>query len=90
MASKRHKDVEYQIDCPNGKTETFKTFDQAASLAVSIAASGRPCNIDVLVYSKAGARFVAGDEGVEEYNEDPDASVFQRLVVSVDVQGRIA
>jgi hypothetical protein len=87
---KSHKDVEYQIDKPSGGTATFKTFDEAASMAVSIAAGGSPCNLDVLVYSKSGARFVSGAEGVEQYEEDPDASVFERLVISVDIQGRIA
>jgi hypothetical protein len=30
-----------------------------------------------------------GDEGAEMYDEDPDASVFERFRVTVDPQGRV-
>lgn len=86
-----HKDVEFAVDDASGKERIFKKFDEAAGFAVSIAASGRPnVHIDVLIWSKSGARFYGGDDAVEQYNEDPEASVFERLEISVNYVGRVA
>ncbi len=84
------KDVEFQIDLPNGETKTFDDFRDACAFAVTLAASGWHVNLDVLIYSKGGARRWGGEHAVEEYEADPDASISQRLVISVDDQGRIA
>ena len=91
MAHKTHKDVEYSVDDLAGHERIFKTPDEAAGFAVSLCLSnGEPHNIDVLVYSEAGARFYRGSsDGEDEYNEDPDASVFERIVVHADSQGRV-
>jgi hypothetical protein len=90
MARKTHKDVEFAVDDASGQQHIFRTFDEAAGFAVALAVSdGRPHNIDVLVYSKAGARWWAGDEGAEEFEEDPEASVFERIVVRADSLGRV-
>lgn len=91
MARRTHKDVEYAVDDASGRQRTFRTFDEAAGFAVAIAASGKPVvDLDVLVWTKAGARFYGGDEGVEQYNEDPEASVFERLEISINYVGRVA
>lgn len=91
MASKTHKDVEYAVDDASGNERIFKTFDEAAGFAISVGASGKsPVNLDVLVSSEAGAKHVAGSEGVERYREDPDASVFDRLEISVNYVGHVA
>jgi hypothetical protein len=87
--AKTHKDVEFHVEKPNGETDIFKDPDKAAGLAVGIAASGRKATIDVVIWSKAGARAYGGDDGVEQYNEDPEASVFERLEISVNSLGRI-
>ena len=88
--SKTHKDVEYAVDDASGAQRTFKTFDEAAGFAVAIALSGRDnVSIDVLIWSKSGARFYGGDEGVEQYNEDPEASVFERFEIRVNAVGRV-
>lgn len=88
--AKIHKDVEFSVDDASGKERIFKKFDEAAGFAVSLASTGQPnVNIDVLVWSKAGARYYGGDYAVEQYNEDPDASVFERLEVKVDYIGRV-
>lgn len=87
---KTHKDVEFAVDDASGHQRTFKRFDEAAGFAVSLAASGRTVNLDVLVWSAAGARWLGGDDGVEQYRKDPEASVHERLVITVDSQGRIA
>jgi hypothetical protein len=87
---KSHKDVEYAVNDASGHQKIFKTFDEAAGFAVSIAVSGTPdVNLDVLVYSEAGAQRIAGDDGLEEYQEDPDASVFERLEIRVNSVGRV-
>lgn len=87
---KTHKDVEYAVNDASDRQRIFKTVDEAASFAVSIAISrGRPVNLDVLAWSKAGAFFLYGDEGAEQYEEDPDASVFERIEIKANSLGRI-
>ena len=90
MARRTHKDVEYAVDDASGQQRTFRTFDDAAGFAVAVAASGKPdVNLDVLIWSKAGARFYGGDDAVEQYKEDPEASVFERLEIRVNYVGRV-
>lgn len=89
MSSKRktHPGVEYAVDDTSGKEHIFKTFDEAAGFAVAVASSGiTTVNIDVLCFTRAGAKFVGLEE---EYDEDPEASVTQRIEVSVDIIGRV-
>jgi len=88
--AKTHKDVEFAVDDSNGRERIFKTFDEAAAFAVVIAADRGDSHIDVLIWSKAGARFYGGDEAVDWYEEDPEASVFERLEITVNNVGRIA
>lgn len=89
MARRTHKDIEFAVDDASGQERIFKTWDEAAGFATSLAASGRAVNLDVLAYSRAGARAFMGDSGVEMYDEDPEASVFMRLQVTVNAQGRV-
>lgn len=88
--SKRHKDVEFAVNDASGQERIFKTFDEAAGFAVSLASSGRTVDLDVLVWSRAGAKWFMGDDGVASYDEDPEASVFERIEIKADAQGRIA
>jgi hypothetical protein len=83
------KDVEFAVDDASGHERIFKSFDEACGFAVSLAASGRTVNLDVLVWSVAGARRLGGDDAVEQYREDPDASVFQRIEIRAENQGRV-
>jgi hypothetical protein len=91
MARKEtHDDVEFAVEDAGGKERTFKTFDEAAGLAVSVGASdGRPVNLDVLIWSEEGAEWYGGDDAVDEYNEDPEASVFERFEITVNPVGRV-
>ena len=92
MASheKTHDDVEYAVDDYQGKERIFKTFDEAAGFAFSVAASrGETVNLDVLIWSEEGAEWYGGDSAVEQYNEDPEASVYERLEITVNNAGRI-
>jgi len=88
--AKTHKDVEFAVDDAEGRERIFRTFDEAAGFAVGMAASQGETHIDVLIWSKAGARFYGGDEAVDWYEEDPEASVFERLEITVNNVGRIA
>jgi len=90
MPKKRHKDVEFAVDDASGRERIFKTFDDAVGFAAALAASdGREHNVDVLVHSEAGARFVGGDDAVEQYREDPDASVHERIAIRAESKGRV-
>lgn len=87
---KSHKDVEFHVDTPMG-TKVFKHFDEAAGLALVLAISdGHPHKLDCIVHSVAGARWLSGDDGAKSYREDPDATVFSRIIVRGEEQGRIA
>jgi hypothetical protein len=89
---KTHKDVEFEVENTSGerRTRIYKTFDEAAGYALSIAISSGEAVLDVLVWTESGARWLGGDDAVEQYREDPDASVFDRYVIKVNAQGRIA
>ncbi len=83
--ARKHKDVEFQIG-----QAVARTFEEAAALAMSQSlAHGRPVVVDVVVWSKAGARWYGGDDAVAQYKEDPEASVFERIVVQAQSQGRV-
>ena len=50
---------------------------------------GEKINLDVVTWSRAAARAWGGDDAVEQYDEDPEASIFERIVVQADSWGRI-
>ena len=86
-----HQDVEFLWSSTDaGSSRVFDNFAHAAAWGVMMAAAnGEKFWIDVLVWSEEGARALAGDYGVEQYLEDPDASVFERLEISVHNVGRV-
>lgn len=89
--SVRHKDLEFAVNDAGGRQRIFSTFEEAAGFAVSIAASnGSEVNIDVLCGSKQAAKKWGGDGMVEQYEEDPDASVTDRVTIRAEHVGRIA
>jgi hypothetical protein len=91
MAKKSHPQVGYAVDDASGKQRIFKTFDEAAGFAVAVAISGKErVNLDVLIFDKKGAKFYGGDDAVEQYNEDPEASVFERFEIKVNAVGRVS
>jgi hypothetical protein len=91
MARKKsHKAVDFAVDDASGNERIFKTFDEAAGFATSLSAStGAPWNVDVLVWDEGGADWYGGDDAVEMYLEDPEASVFERIVIRADSAGRV-
>lgn len=83
--------LEFAVNDASGEERIFSSFDKACGFAVGIAAStGRNVHVDVLVHSRSAAKAWAGEYGTEVYDEDPDASVFQRIVVRAEDRGRIA
>lgn len=84
-----HKDVEFAVDDASGNERIFKTFEEAAAFALAIGTSRGESVLDVLIYSEAGAKAYGGDDAVEQYEEDPDASVFERFEIRVNAVGRV-
>ena len=86
-----HRDLEFEVETSRGETRHFTRWGEALKFAVAHAVStGTPVTVDVLAYSKAAARAWAGDYGVEVYDEDPEASVHERIIIKAESQGRIA
>jgi hypothetical protein len=85
---KSHPQVEFEVSMGE-RTKNVKTFAEASELALHWALSGRQTVIDILVFSESGARWLGGDDAVEQYREDPDASVFERIEVRAHTMGRI-
>jgi hypothetical protein len=85
-----HPDVEYEVDDPDKSSKVFKTWDEAAGHILSMAASGHEgkYNINILVYSEAGAKAVGLED---DYAEDPESSVTQRIEFKItsNVVGRV-
>lgn len=84
-----HPQVEYAVDDAGGNERVFKKFDEAAAFAVGVAMTRGSAKLDVLVMDESGAKFLYGDDGVDQYNEDPDASVFERYEIKVNAVGRV-
>lgn len=90
---KTHKDVEFLVQGGYARRKgdkIFKRFDEAAAHAVDAAIASGDATIDVLVWSRSGARWLGGSDAVEQYDEDPEASVFERVELKANVVGRIA
>jgi hypothetical protein len=85
-----HEDVEFAVDDAAGMENVFKTFPEAAAFAMDVASrTWAPVYLDVLVWSEEGAAALYGDEGVERFQSDPEASVFERLEIKVNNMGMI-
>jgi hypothetical protein len=89
MRSETNPDLEYVVEAA-GIERAYTSFDEALSYAFSVALSAGRTNLDVLVYSEEGAEAFGGQSGVEEYREDPEASVFRRFEIEVRDLGRVA
>ncbi len=100
MATKRrksHKDVEFAVgstEAPTGPIHGAfyeRTFGGAAERAVILARHGvrGKATIDVIVSSVAGARWWGGPEAAQRYRAEPEASVFERIIVRADSKGSV-
>ena len=88
--TKTHEDVDYVVDAPDGNETVFKDFDHAAGFALGMAVARGKIDLDVLIHSEEGAEWYGGDDAVEQYNEDPEASVFERFEIRVNAVGRVS
>lgn len=92
--ARSHKDLEFMVKAPwkGGPHESYyKRFADAMmqAAALSISRGGEPVYVDVLTWSQSAARAWGGDDAVEVYQFDPEASVHERIVVTAESHGRI-
>ena len=88
-----HEDVEYHVRKFVGieSTRVFRTMNEAILYAFFQTATGQEkAVIDVLVHSEAGAHWYGGDVAVEQYREDPQASVFDRWEIKLNHVGKVS
>jgi len=89
MRSEIHADLEYVV-AAHGIERAYPSFDEALSYAFSVSLSAGKTHIDVIAYSEEGAEAFGGDAAVDEYREDPEASIFRRFEIQVRDMGRVA
>lgn len=87
MAKKLHKDVEILVDGRDSQPSLEKAVTTAFTRCVS---DGDEHEVSVHFQSKFGARYWGGDDAVESYLEDPEASSHESYVIRVDSRGRVA
>lgn len=87
--TKEHKDVEYQVSGPAGDDIITYSLDIAHQRAFYVALSHGKATLDVVIYSEEGAFAYGGEDAVAAYREDPDASAHERMIISVQCQGRV-
>lgn len=101
--ARKHKDVEFMIEnFGEGFVQRenwymvrghayFQTSADAVEHAVakSMSRGGEPVFVDVLISSRAGAAWYGGDWAEEQYDEDPETSVFERIEIRATSHGRI-
>jgi len=90
--TKTHKDVEFSVNKIGGGEEIFRRFADALEMAIvqSISLGEKWTNVNVLIYSEAGAKWWGGEAALKSYREDPEASVSHRISVKGDDRGRVA
>lgn len=88
----KKSDLEFHVSNERGQATTiFTNFDKAAGFALAKAcSSGVEMQIDVVTWTKAAARAWGGDNAVEVYESDPEASVHERILIKAQALGRIA
>lgn len=81
-------DLEFAVDDYQGQEKIFPTFEAACAFAVAKAVSrSEDVDIDVLCWT----REAAVSWGCEEsYDEDPEASVSDRITITANHVGRVA
>ena len=90
MSSSR--DLEFHVSDEGDTAATiFHNFDKAAGFAVSRSVStGLTVHVDVVTWTKTAARRWGGDAAVEVFEEDPEASVHERIVIKASALGKVA
>ena len=76
--------VEYHVGdkvSTNLRESLLRAFTQAASTGEA--------QLDVVCWDEVDAREYGGEDAVERYLEDPEASVFERFQIKVSCLGRV-
>lgn len=82
--------VEYMVvDNDDSNERYFDNPNDAAVDTINKLVSRGEATIDVLVYSEEGAANYGGDDAVARYQEDPEASVFERFEFKCNCVGRV-
>ncbi len=91
LTAKQSSGVEYVVTETDGGDVTayFNDPKDAAQAVFYLLVSRGRAVLDVLVYSEEGAKAHGGEDAVERYREDPDASVFERFEFYANCVGRI-
>jgi hypothetical protein len=85
-----HDDVDFEVATPGLVPLRTSHWDDAMQMAITQSISrGQTSTIDVIIYGRRGALWWGGDDAVEQYLEDPEASVFERIEVEARSLGRI-
>lgn len=79
-----HKDVEYHVE-----DKVFSDPKDAFVAVCNECIAHGSARLDVVIWSKAGAKAFGGDDAVEQYKDDPDASVFERFEFKCNAVGRV-
>lgn len=82
-------DVEYHVPTRYGRVLIYEHVEDAGRRAFLEALAHGEATVDVVVCSEEGARSFGGDDAVDEYNEDPEASVFERMQIRLNNLGRV-
>ena len=72
------------------KTDIFAKVEDAKSYAFDLMTTGKTVLFDVIIYSAEDAMEYAGLDGVARYEDDPDASVFERFEIKCNCIGGVA
>jgi hypothetical protein len=89
MAGRTHPAIEYVVEDSSGHERSFSDPQAAQVFAVTMAMSYGKSNLDVLIFSPEGAYAYGGDDAVARYEEDPEASVFDRFEIRVNHIGSV-
>ena len=84
-----HPDLEFAVRNVDDSAHHFTDAKEAKAFAIDVAVARGESVIDVLVWSADGARAYGGDDAVDRYYEDPEASVFERFEIKVNNAGRV-
>lgn len=89
MRVKSHRNLLFEVT-RGDHHRSFARFPEAVEHAFVLAAAGEQITLDVIAWSRAAAKAWAGEHAGESYDEDPEASVFERYELSVNFVGRVA
>ncbi len=96
--AKTHPQVEYEVENASGNrvpdtaggTQVFKSSEKALAAAALAAMTTGSSTMSVLIHTRAGAKWYGGDDALDSYDEDPDASAFEQYHFTCNNRGRVA